>query len=180
MKFSFLSLVLVLGFLGNCGSFMPREQRRLEFIQETNLKKKEIYDRGLVFLAKSLGVANLAISIRDPENGRIISLFTMPCPNFSSTLYSLNYKYLRGNIDLTAKDNKYRIILDDLELIVSNENSVGMALNSGNMRNNPQIMARYPNDQSDLDNIKNSCGNELKEAVIKAIEGKGITTDKDF
>lgn len=155
----FFSLVV----FGNCAStLLPREDRRVEYIVETKLSKKEVYERGLVYLAKSLGIANLAISIRDKENSRIVSSISYHCEKFKPVTYYNTPRNFIANIDLTAKENKYRIIFDDIIVRIRQSENV------------------FPNDKEEFEHIKEVCALPLKNMVVDAIEGKGITTTNDF
>lgn len=149
---------------GNCLSVLPREQRRTEAVFTTQLTKKEIYDRALVYLAKSLVNANLNIQIRDSENGRIVSHRNLRYQSGFQCLYGCDLEF---NIDLTAKDGKYRIILDDV-------------LMYGNNQYGQRIGILKPYSETELNEIKDEFLIPLQKELVDSIEGRFMAPKEDF
>ncbi|MCW7460184.1 DUF4468 domain-containing protein [Leptospira bandrabouensis] len=157
----FLTSVMIF----SCASLLPREERKVEKIYTTNLTKKQIYDRSLVYFAKSLGNSNFAIQIKDESNGRIVSQVSYDCKKYR-TFYALNRVTANFNIDLTAKDSKYRIIFDDIRLNIYSDNG-------------PQFI-NEPSNKEELSLVEEGCIEPLRKQLIDGIEGRGIATDSEF
>jgi len=156
--------ILSILLFGNCLSVLPREQRRTEAVFTTQLTKKEIYDRALVYLAKSLVNANLSVQIRDPENGRIVSNGKLKYQSGLQCLYSCDLEF---NIDLTAKDGKYRIILDDI-------------LMYGNNQYGQRTGIIKPYSEKELASIKEEFLIPLQKELVDSIEGRFMAPQEDF
>lgn len=158
-----LLVVVSLGMM-SCVTLLPREERRVEKVYETTLSKKEIYDRALVHLAKSLGNANMAIQIRDLENGRIVSQGTFKNRIGYSCLYGCLISF---NVDFTAKDKKYRIIFDDLEKWSLNEYGAKVSLLG-------------PSSQKDIVEMKKEYLDAIEKELVGSIEGRFMAPKEDF
>jgi hypothetical protein len=171
MKFRtllFIPMLLpVLALFQNCSTLMPREQRKVEFIQDTKLKKKEIYDRSLVYISKTFAAYPIPNAIKDEANGRIVTLSKVSCEGLGYFTYPLNTTKLEANLDITAKDNKFRIIFDDIQL--KNYNPYGNI-----------VYSPHPSDDARLKEMVEKCLLPLKDELVNSIEGKGIKTDKEF
>jgi hypothetical protein len=166
LHYSIVLISLVI-FSQNCASLMPREQRKVEFIQESKLKKKEIFERSLIYVSKTFSATSLPNPIRDEANGRIITFLRLDCDGLGYINYPLNTTVLESNLDLTIKDNKFRIIFDDIHM--KSYNPYGRV-----------VYSPHPSNDVELKKMIDKCIAPLKDELIKNLEGRGITLDKEF
>lgn len=167
MKLIFLLSFLMFITIGNCISIMKIEERQTQIIHETKSKKDEIFDRALIWISKRATDSNHSIKIKDKVEGRIIARLSTLCKPSGGIMSNTSYAgKIDFNLDLTAKDNKVRIIFDDI---------LALQLAQGNRPEAPL----GPEDKTDLEAIDKTCLTPIKKELIAAIEGTAANTKKD-
>ncbi|TGK36203.1 DUF4468 domain-containing protein [Leptospira gomenensis] len=152
----------------NCVSLAPREERSISTIFETGVKKGDAYQRALIYLAKSLNNGNLAIQVRDESQGRIVSLAQIKCNSYKRWKYPMNQVWVDFNIDFTAKDQKARIIFDDIVLGLFDPYGRKGAF-------------QEPLDKEDTDSIDKECLEPIRAEIIRSVKGQvTIAPSQDF
>lgn len=162
----FLVFSLII-FLGNCISVMRIEDRQTQSVIDVKAKKDEIFDRALIWISKRATDSNHSIKIKDKVEGRIIARLGILCKPSGGMMSNTSYAgRIDFNLDITAKDNKARIIFDDI---------IALQLAQGNRPEQPV----GPEDKTDLENIDKTCLVPLKKELTAAIEGTAANTKKD-
>lgn len=110
-----LSLTLVAMILTSCASApLPQNQREFTYVEQTSLKQRDAFNSMLAYLAKNLGDSNLAIKVRDPEAGTIITQIAFDCPELKDFLDPNRHNPM-FNLDVSMKDNKIRFVYEGME-----------------------------------------------------------------
>ena len=114
MKFIIMSLII----LSSCGSakLAPSDERRINFIEKTNLSKDENYNKSLEYLSKNLGDSNYAIKVNDKTSGTIITRASVICNNLRQFGDTNEYS-LKFNLTINSKNNKIRFLFEDLQIV---------------------------------------------------------------
>lgn len=147
-------LLIILGVVSGCATNMPAEQRRVDFIDQTNATKQSNYNGALSYLAKNMGDSKAAIQVKDPEQGRIILKGNTSC-NELRQFGDINEYTLHFNLDFLTKDKKVKMSFEDLKILGPN----GLDPLWGNL----QISSK-----ENLQKIK-PCLNRLRSNLLKAI-----------
>ncbi|TGM89551.1 DUF4468 domain-containing protein [Leptospira licerasiae] len=157
--FSFLALI-------SCVSLSPKREREVTFISETKVKKDEAYDRALIWFAKNLNNSNWAVQIKDKANGRIVSNVKYQCDrmaSFGSIVGDIDY--ISFSLDVTTKDNKVRVIFEDVMHLIENRHRV--------------VSVEGPSDQDELKYIEQVCLNHIRNDLMNAVNGVSHNTRSD-
>jgi hypothetical protein len=109
-------IVLMALSLSACATMLPVEQRKTQYIETTTAKRAAAYGRALAYLSKNFGDANEAIKLKDSESGQIVAKGNVTC-NALRQWGDVNEYSLRFNLDFQAKDNKVRLVFEELEMI---------------------------------------------------------------
>lgn len=113
MKTQTIAALAVL--LSACASApLPQSQREFSFIEQTTLKQRDAYNVILAHLAKNLGDSNLAIKVRDPESGTIITQIAFDCPELKQFLDPNRHTPV-FNLEVSTKDNRVRFVYEGIE-----------------------------------------------------------------
>jgi hypothetical protein len=154
-------LSVVISSSSNCSSVIPREKRVIENVLEVNLSKDEIINRASDTLAKIYVNSNSAIQVKDKERGVIIGKAIAKCETLNN-LYTLNGDYfeIEFNLELTAKDKKYRLIFEDIDLYIVRRQQWNSKDRS------------YGFSEEDLMSIDKNCISSIRDRLVNAIEKK--------
>lgn len=166
-KFQALLSVFLFILTANCAT-LPREERQVTNVFPTTVTKAVAYERANLWFVKSLGNANLAIQLRDAEQGRIVTNGYINCTGLNGISYGIAEKQnVDFFIDFTAKDNKVRVIFGDIKHSNRASNGAGMDLG--------------PSSQDQIQDIDKTCFEPLRSDLIKTIEGRStIAPSTDF
>ena len=152
-----LAVSLMLTFAG-CASLAPREQRQLQFVENTTAPKATAYNRAMGYIAKNFGNSNVAIRMKDEASGQIILKGNVAC-NEMRQFGDTNDYFLGFNLDFQAKDNKVRFLFEDLEMLKKDGTSVPFA--------NNQLTSA-----GDTEKVK-PCIEPVRSGMLKAINNTG-------
>lgn len=126
MRFIRTLIVLLIAALlaANCVTLAPPEQRKKEIIREASGSKQKLWEKAFVFLAKTYNDSNEALKYKDKEAGRIVGQISLSCNAVSQANVAFgNPPSIKANLDFTSKDNKYRLIFDDIQYGVTSAQS---------------------------------------------------------
>ncbi|TGK04029.1 DUF4468 domain-containing protein [Leptospira semungkisensis] len=160
--------IILLSFLAfiSCVSLSPKKEREVSFISETKIKKDEAYDRALIWFAKNLNNSNWAVQIKDKPNGRIVSNVKYQCnkmDSFGSIVGDVDY--ISFSLDVTTKDNKIRVIFEDVVYLIANRHGVESV--------------EGPSDRDELKYIEQNCLNYIRRDLMNAVNGVSYNTRSD-
>lgn len=161
LKLFLIRTLLVFNFFLGCATAISREQRVIESVTEVNLTKDQIFDRSLDFLAKRINNSNYAVQVKDKERGKIISKLITRCQSLTEW-YTMagDYFELDLNLELIAKDKKYKLRFDDLDLYV-------VRIQNGNSKDRS-----YGFSEETLKEVEFKCIDPFRTDLQKAINAK--------
>lgn len=96
------------------GTPLPQEQREFTFVEKTDLKQADAYNAALLFISKKLGDSNMAIKMKDPGSGTIMTQIGLGCPELRGALDLMSHTP-SYNLEIDAKDNKIRMVYEAYE-----------------------------------------------------------------
>jgi hypothetical protein len=112
-----MTLALCTLALSGCSSMMLKPYQgelKKTFIEETDLKKEESFERSSVWLAKNLGDSNAAIKINDAKNGRLVAKIIYACKGLKrpDVVGGEDSTPVKFDVDIAAKDKKVKYELE--------------------------------------------------------------------
>lgn len=113
-------LVPLLFLLAGCaemmGNIVPPQERALEMVHEVPLKKDEIFNRSLEWMAKTFVDSKEVIELKDKESGKIIGKGIVTFTNMGMATIPCRY-----TLTIEAKDGKYRASFENLTAMWGSE-----------------------------------------------------------
>jgi hypothetical protein len=124
-----ISLLSPLILLAGCATLAPPEVRKVSYVEETKANKGETYQRALKLLAKKFGDSNSTIKVQDKEAGQIVAKGVVQCLVLRQAGDFLNDYNLGFTLDFEAKENKYRLLFEDLVILDATGKAFGYSYN---------------------------------------------------
>lgn len=152
LAISVISTVLVYG----CASLPPKDQRTVQYTNETNANKSTAYNRALGHLAKNFKDANHAIKIQNKDDAEIIAKGNISC-NIFRNFGDINEYNLQFDLDFQAKDKKVRLVFEDLMI-------------TGTDGRMPAFASSQITNAEKLEKAK-ECLEPIRNDLLKAIKG---------
>jgi len=144
---------------------MPAEQRQVRNVVESKgVKANEAYDRALIWFAKSLGNANWAVQIRDPQGKRIVANVKYHCTINTGSDILGNQNMIGFIADFQAKDDRFRLTFEDIIFTVRQQN--------GNE------VVHGPTDEEQRSEIDQKCLIPVRDSITASVKGSRTVDDK--
>ena len=123
-----LSLILLVSFFASCAGLQNAEKSdfgKLESVQNVNLKKDDIYDKIMVYVATRYNSPKKVMEYCDKGQGIITFNGAVQWFQSGNPLY---YYYLHYKITINIKDTKYKIVMTPLHWVYSAQGQTGMPI----------------------------------------------------
>jgi hypothetical protein len=160
-------IIFLLTFLAlNCASLLPKDQREVTRIHDIKGTKKDLYDKSLEFFAKNMGNSLQAIQIKDAERGKLVINGYVNCTELNGMRYGMSSaQNITFGIDLTIKDNKIRLIFEN---IIHTSKGNSMEIDQG------------PSSSEQVDEIVTTCLAPIERNYLAYVRGGGSSRSDNF
>jgi len=133
----------------------------------TTAKKADAYSKALAHLSKQFGDANSAIKVKNEASGQIVAKGAVLCNELPGD-YVSNFD-LSFDLDFQAKDNKARLLFEDLLIKYSSSDKLLGSTNTNYGRPAPAHM--NIKNKEDVEKV-GKCLQVIVDGVTKSINGK--------
>lgn len=127
-------------------------ERKVEFIIDTTSTAINAYKKANLWLAKKLNNSKSAIQIQDEKEFLITSKMSTSCNTINS--------FIDMDFDFRAKDKKIKVVFENIRV----------RQDKGNIFSG--LIEPYPSSDSQLNDFKQNCLNEMMVDLKKSIEVK--------